>query len=98
MRTHKKGKANHFIEEIGMKGMLELSDTELIFQTDKKNFRQYTLSLSLEEIVSVKIKNNLKIFPYGIVITTNNGKEHRFAVWHRKKWLHAIESARKQYT
>lgn len=91
--VHKIGRANHFIDEIGMKGTLTLSNNALTFETHPMNFRQYTLEMPLSDIGSVEIRNNLRFFPYGIVITLREGTKHRFAVWGRKKWVRAIKKS-----
>lgn len=89
----KVGRANHFIDEVGMKGLLTLSSRELCFQTHQMNFKQYTVCIPLEQITTARKKNNMRIFPYGILVTLKTGEEHRFAVWGRGKWVTAIERA-----
>lgn len=87
------GHANHFIDEIGMKGKMTLTNEVLHFDTHKVNFRQYDISIPLTDIADVRLKHNLKIFPYGVLVTLTDGSTHRFAVWGRMKWVHAIKKA-----
>jgi hypothetical protein len=86
----KTGRTNHFIDDVGMKGILQLNADSLCFETHHMNFKQYNLCMPLKTIQSVQLKNNLRFFPYGIVVMLQDGSSHRFAVWGRKRWIQAI--------
>lgn len=87
--------ANHFIDHIGMVGKLFATNLRLYFVTNKLNYKHEELSIPLEDIASVTLKNNWKFFTHGLVIQLHTGAEHRFAVWRRKIWKNVVEHAQR---
>lgn len=80
-----------FDDMMSMIGHLVATNKRLCFFTDKRNFSQYSVSIPLSEIVEVQIKNRLKWFADGLLITLKNGETHHFAVWKRRQWKQVIE-------
>lgn len=90
----RKGHANHYTLRMVMTGKLYLTNQRLVFVTHPLNFRQYVLSLPLNDIEAVELKNNFRFFSHGLWIRVRNTTEpHHFAVWHRKQWKKQIETA-----
>lgn len=88
----RKGYANHFESHIRMTGKLYLTNERLFFVTHPLNFKHYELSIPLDNITGVRLKNNIKFFPHGFVLTLKNGQEHNFVTWRRKHWAAEIEA------
>ena len=86
----KKGIANNLHGLIINIGSMILTNKRIYFATKPLNFQQYDLSLPLNDIQDVIIKNHFYIFPYGITIMCNDQTEQQFAVWKRHAWKNAI--------
>jgi len=50
--------------------------------------------MELEEVVSIKQRNNFLLVPNGISIFLQNGHEEQFVVWSRKDWINKIRQAK----
>lgn len=87
----KHGFGTHFVRMMAMTGKLFLTNQRLYFVTHPLNFQRYDLSFSFGDIEQVYAKNNLHIFPQGLMVRLRDGQEHRFVVWGRKQWKAAIE-------
>ena len=88
----KKGKANHFVGVTNVGGTLYLTNTRIIFETNALNWKQkHNFSLLFKDISDFGKKNTLFIIPNSIFITSNEGKEDKFVVFGREKWLKEIE-------
>lgn len=90
MKEHEilfEGGANHFFKNEGVGGWLFLLEDKLHFISHNVNLNVHTLTVSYEDIVSIKkaaIVNTIQI-------TLKNGDEERFVVNRRKKWIQLIE-------
>lgn len=87
----RQGMANHFEAHIRMTGKLFATNQRLYFVTHKLNFRNYDLSIPLENITAVQLKNNLGLFSHGFMVQLKNGQAHHFVAWKRKEWKALIE-------
>ncbi len=76
-------------------GNLAITNKHVTFTTHRLNYKQFTISIPLEHIRSVTLKNHLRIFNHGLVITQHNGAQDIFAVWRRKRWKAWIEEAQR---
>lgn len=92
----KEGRANHWkgIEAVG--GRLFLTDHRLVFKPHSFNIQIREESISLDQIVSIKPNRTFFILPNQISVELANGKEERFVVWNRKKWMEKIEQIKKK--
>lgn len=79
-----------------MTGTLSLTATRVVFTTHRLNFAQFTIVIPLEHIASITLKNHLRIFNHGVVITMRDGTAYTFAVWKRKRWVEWITNARQR--
>ena len=75
-------------------GSFAVTTRRLVFTTHRLNFSQFTIVIPFENIHEVALKNHLRIFNHGIVVTQTNGTKDTFAVWKRKRWIEWIEAAR----
>lgn len=87
----KEGAANHFkdIESVG--GRLFLTNQRLYFNSHSLNVQIHELSIPYSEIRSVGKRNTLFIVPNGMYIELQNGKNEKFVLWGRAKWIQEIE-------
>lgn len=90
----KHGQANHYLRHFLMIGHLAITNQRLYFMTHPLNFRHYDLSIPLQDIARVELKNNIRIFPYGMYVHLRGGERHHFAVWRRRLWKQAVEQAK----
>ena len=90
------GAANHYVNHILMVGKLYLTNQTLTFIARPQNFRKYSFSIPLRELIEVEFRYKLKIFSHGIWLHHNNQVQH-FAVWRRRRWKKAIEQAIHHY-
>jgi hypothetical protein len=74
-------------------GTLSITTERVVFTTHRLNFRQFTIAIPLEDIQSVTLKNHLRIFNHGLMITQRNGATDIFAAWRRKRWHMWIKEA-----
>lgn len=74
-------------------GTMSLTTRRLVFTTHRLNFSQFTIVIPLEQIGSVTLKNHLRIFNHGMMVTQKNGAVDTFAVWKRKRWSTWIQNA-----
>mgnify|MGYP006292735299 CR=1 FL=1 len=86
------GGANHFMGFEGVGGRLCLNDEELVFKSHIFNIQNHTLTIPVNQIKSVQIKNTLGFIPNGLQVITNNSVE-KFVVFKRKKWMQKINEA-----
>ena len=87
----KEGKANHSVGITNVGGTLYLTNTRVIFETNALNFMQkHHFSLLFKDISGFGKRNTLFIIPNSIFITSNEGKEDKFVVFGRDKWLKEI--------
>lgn len=87
----KEGAANHFkgIESVG--GRLFLTNQRLYFDSHSLNVQAHKLSIPYSEIKSVRERNTFFIIPNGMCIELQNGKNEKFVLWEREKWIREIE-------
>lgn len=78
-------------------GDLSITTSRIVFTTHRLNFSQFTIVIPISQIKDVQLKNHLRIFNHGIVITQHNGASDTFAVWRRKRWMNWIAKARDQF-
>lgn len=92
----KEGGANHFlgIESVG--GRLFLTNQRLYFSSHSLNVQTHELSIPYSDIRSVGKRNTLFIFPNGLCIELQNGKNEKFVLWGREKWIQEIEQSIKK--
>lgn len=90
----KEGPANHFkgIEAVG--GKLQLTNRRLIFRSHALNVQTHEESYLLADIASVRTRNTLGIVPNGLAVIFNDGREERFVLYGRKKWMQEILGAK----
>jgi len=89
----KEGAANHFkgVESVG--GKLFLTNFRLYFKSHAFNVQVHELSIPLDEIKSVELKNTLGIVPNGMAVTLKDGHEERYVVYGRGDWKRKILSS-----
>ncbi|OGY85393.1 MAG: hypothetical protein A2233_05020 [Candidatus Kerfeldbacteria bacterium RIFOXYA2_FULL_38_24] len=87
----RQGYANHFEHHVRMTGKLYLTNQRLYFVTHALNFKQYHLSIPLQNIIGLELKNNLKFFSHGLLILLKNEQKQQFIVWLRKIWKRLLE-------
>jgi len=90
----KQGSANHWQGWEAVGGRLFLTDQRLVFKSHKVNVQKHEISMELEEVVSIKQRNNFLLVPNGISIFLQNGHEEQFVVWSRKDWINKIRQAK----
>lgn len=87
----KEGKANHSVGITNVGGTLYLTNIRIVFETNALNWMQkHNFSLLLKDISSFGKRNTLFIIPNSIFIKSKEGKEDKFVVFGRDKWLKDI--------
>ena len=83
--------ANFFVTRVISDGMLYLFADKLIFKPHKIDFRTQQITIELRDIKNVDLCNLLVVIPYGLAITTFDGKKAKFVVEERQRWKEEIE-------
>lgn len=84
------GWANHFVGSLSDSGHMFLTTQRLIFHAHRINlFGQHgTLPVAdIREMLPGRV-------PTELTLVLADGSRHRFAVWHRRRWMRAIEAVR----
>ena len=90
----KQGSANHWQGWQAVGGKLFLTDQRLVFRSHSFNVQRHEISIELEEVAFVKLRNNFLLVPNGMSIFLRNGQEERFVIWSRKDWITTIRQAK----
>lgn len=90
----KQGSANHWQGWEAVGGRLFLTDQRLIFKSHRLNVQRHETSMELEEVASIKPRNNFLLVPNGVSIFLRNGYEERFVIWSRRDWITKIRQAK----
>ena len=83
--------ANFFVTRVASDGMLYLFADRLIFKPHKINFHTQQITIEVSDIKNVDLCNFAGIIPYGLAITTFDGKKAKFVVEKRQLWKEEIE-------
>lgn len=86
----RQGSANHFVGVEGVGGKLYLTTTRLYHQPHAANVQTQQASYPLSEIATAEKRNTFGIIPNGLLVTLKGGRQEKFVVAGRKKWITAI--------
>ncbi len=93
----KEGAANYhkYIENIG--GKLFVTNHRVFFEPHSFNVQCGITYIDINKIMGVrkcwtKLLGVICVFPNAVAVYLVDGKEHRFTVWGRNEWIHAINT------
>ncbi len=86
----KKGHANYYENHLLNTGRLYLTNERIYFSSHPLNFKKVGITMPLQEVTGVELRNNYKVFSHGFYIVMHNGTKHHFAVWQRRRWKKII--------
>lgn len=87
------GFANLFKGIEGVGGKLYLSEDSLVHKPHSMNVQSQVTTIMLRDVAEVKTRNTAFIIPNGLSVTTKDGKEYKFVVYGRTKWVAAIRGS-----
>lgn len=76
--------ANYFRGPEAVGGKIHFYEDSLIFKSHSLNIQTGETEIKYANITNIKKCNTLFV-PNGIILTTNDGKTHRFVIYHRKR-------------
>lgn len=85
------GVANYFTGMISAGGKLLLTNKSLSFSAHVINVGRKEKKIELKDITDVELGTNFLISQH--ILITENGKKHRFVVYHGKEWVQKIKEA-----
>ncbi|PIW36724.1 MAG: hypothetical protein COW24_04130 [Candidatus Kerfeldbacteria bacterium CG15_BIG_FIL_POST_REV_8_21_14_020_45_12] len=74
-------------------GALYLTNQRISFVTHPLNFQRYSITVPLEQISTVELVYNYRIFPHGFRLNLHTGENLHFSGWNRKLWIKTIRQA-----
>lgn len=89
-RIIEEGPANHFKGWEAVGGRLYLTNLRLFFKSHRFNFQVHEESYWLKNIISVQVRDTLRIVPNGLAVTLQDGSEEKFVVYNREDWRREI--------
>jgi hypothetical protein len=84
------GAANHFLNKESVGGWMYLTVDEIIFKSHSANIQVHKTIIPLAQIIQVKAVMTVGIIPNGLLIVTKGGKEERFVVNDRNRWIESL--------
>lgn len=84
------GWANHFVGSLSDTGHLFLTTRRLVFSAHRVNLFGVNGTLPVASVIEM-IPGRV---PTELTLVLADGVRHRFALWHRRRWMKAIEAAR----
>ncbi|MEN3185039.1 MAG: GRAM domain-containing protein [Atribacterota bacterium] len=82
------------IEAVG--GRMKITNQRIVFEPHALNVQRAVLEISLDEVMEVKKRTTLGIFPNGLLVRTKSGEDYKFVVWKRDRLIQLIDKNKRR--